>query len=162
MENRWTADEKYIFEKTGTYSVTGGRTYYKKNPGKAIVAVVVGSNYTWPCLISTNPDYIKNYCSYNPSAIGGHNTTVQYLGMTWYFAVGQYGWTQNTSSSGFAPRMSTSEFTTKQTDKIALKVLQKADVKIAYSQRVLDNVKNTIINNELIQKYCTSAMIEEE
>ena len=162
MENRWTADEKYVFEKSGAYSVTGGRTYYKKNPGKTIVAVACGSSYTYPCLISTNPDYVVNYCSYSPSKIGNYGTTVQYLGMTWYFAVGHYGWTQSTSSSGFAPRVSTAGIAYNDRTKMALKILQQADVKMALSLRILDNVKNTIVNNELIQKYCTSAMIEEE
>ena len=58
IEDRWTADESFIFENSGVFSITGGRHYYKKNKGKAIVVVVRGSNYTYPCLLSTNPEYV--------------------------------------------------------------------------------------------------------
>lgn len=163
MEKKWTADEKFIFEGTGVYSITGGRNYYKKNKGKAIVAVLHGKNFTYPCLISTNPDYVINTCSYNTGNIGKYKHTIEYMGMTWYFAVGMYGWTERQSSSGYAPRIDCPTLVYTQYQKMMELMLKTANVRPAYSQRISEDVKNTILNNQLIRTYCTTATtIEEE
>lgn len=127
-EDLWTADSKYIFEEAGAFSVVGGRTYYKKNAGKAIVAVArTTDGHTYPWLISTNQEYVTHYCSYNTSHISNDATTIEYLGLTWYCVRALYGFNESHTPSGFAVMVQCSTYSTNYAQ-VALEILKAASV----------------------------------
>ena len=99
----WTADEIYVMEGTGALCTISGRTFYKVNSGKALVATFYQSTgYTGPLLVSTDPDAVTY------SALGAnlpYVATVEYLGLTWYCSNTGYFMGGNCSTSGYAKKL---------------------------------------------------------
>lgn len=152
-EDLWSVPDGYAYEGTGVISTIRGRTYNKKNEGKAIVANVNSTtdNATYCYLISTNQNYIIGSCSYDSSELGTVNASFDYKGFTWYISVIPYGFnTIETISSEYK----TFTIDCNQTDyeTIGLSVLQQIEItKIANSQQYIKyehtyyaNIVNTI------------------
>ena len=91
---------------------------------------------------------------FDTSYIGYFNATIEYLGLTWYFAIGAYGWLRQESSSGYAPIVNTGNIDPySQAQEIVLMILKTANIKLLYSESVKKSIKDTILNNKLFQEY---------
>lgn len=174
IEDKWTADESFIFKDSGMFAYLSDydRTYNKINKGKAIAIIVHTSDgWTCPCLVSTNPEYVKSncYCRFDTSGTNisnyediNYGISIKYLGLTWYFTVAPWSVEIITNTvNGFAKIISIDAsyspgFATpikSEMEKIALGILKSANIKISYSQSIHDKVKDTILNNKLFQEH---------
>ena len=71
-------------------AVVEGRTYYKKNDGWAVVAIVqVDSGSAGVVLVGRTPDAVAFYTNYSGHVITGY-TTFEYDGVTWYCSINEY------------------------------------------------------------------------
>ena len=155
LENKWTADEQYIYEEAGCIAKDNseGRTYNKTNPGKAIAIIVRDTNGTWPILISTNYDAVQSWCSYKPSY---KNETIEfeYMGLIWYAQRIPYGFYGAHSYSGFAKTLSISMDIVKNTKEVSIQILDKINVQVRlYSEKIKNSVKDTILSHKLIKEH---------
>ena len=177
IEDRWTANESFIFEDSGVFSILTqyNRIYTKINKGKTITAVIhTSDNWTLPCLMSTNSEYVKSSCKCyydNNTIISDSNninfgTSIKYLGLTWYFAVAPWGVEYITNPDGFASTISVDAsyspgFTTPQDSemkKLALGLLKASNVRLLYSKSFKNSIKDKILNNKLFQEHCVPYM----
>ena len=99
----WTANEAYIMESSGDVCTVSGRTFTKVNEGKALVASFhITSGYTGPLLVSTDPNAVA-YKALSKTLT--YESTIEYLGMTWYVSSTGYFMAGNLSVSGFAQKI---------------------------------------------------------
>ena len=163
IEDRWTADESFIFEDSGIITNIDYRNYYKINKGKAIIVIASaykadGTPVTTPCIVSTNPDYVKSYCSYNTNYIASFSDSLNYQGLTWYFCEIPYGFLSHYTYvliSGFAKVISINAlWEAKYRQDILLEILKAANVRLLYSQSIKNSIKDKILNNKLFQEHC--------
>ena len=169
IEDRWTADESFIFEDSGIIINMYGRNYYKNNKGKAIVAVIRRylpdtRFYVSPFLISTNQKYVDSCCDYN---VHLHSSiySLKYKGLMWYIAQIPYGFFDGNDATGFAKTIAINNIPSnddEDLENVFLAIVKTANVRLTYSQNIHNGVKDKILNNSLFQKYCIPYKNEEE
>ncbi len=84
------SDLLYATEADQELAEVEGRTYYKKNDGWAVVAIVrVDSGSAGVVLVGRTPEAVSFYTSYNSHVIAEY-TTFEYDGITWYCSINEY------------------------------------------------------------------------
>ena len=169
IEDRWTADESFIFEDSGIIINMYERSYYKNNKGKAIVAVIRRylpdkRLYVSPFLISTNQNYVDGYCDYN-TYLHSSVYSLKYKGLIWYIAQIPYGFFDGNNATGFAKTIVINNIPSnndEDLENVFLAIVKAANVRLTYSQNIHNGVKDKILNNSLFQKYCIPYENEEE
>ena len=90
----------YIYEADTLLVTIGGRSFYKKYDGGALLVYIYDEVYTGPALIGTTADSVAYYQTYDNTIVTSAGTFT-YDGVTYYYSRGEY-WMQGdyTDTSG--------------------------------------------------------------
>ena len=131
---QWSCDESFLNAQSGRFATISGRGYYKTNDVPAICGCHYNSsNYTMPVLISTDESAI----SFRADSGGPwtHNTSFEYLGLTWYYNWGDHGFYNATPTTSY-PVLNDKSIGAYNSEAVGKWILEQAGVVILPSYKV--------------------------